>query len=642
MDSGYPRHWMDSQHEDSEEDKMLKKELSLVSVKNGVAYAYDDITSAALPIDLVREARKLEIECIRKMGVWTKVHKSVAAGKKVIRLRWLDVNKMDAGNPMIRSRIVAKEYNDGIDPNMFASTPPIEALRYLLSKAATKGPEQKHIMLNDVSRAFFNAKVTREVYIQLPQEDLEPGERDMVGRLNLCLYGTRDAAMHWQECVAEQLKKCGFQRSQAYPSLYHHQSRNICTLIHGDDYVSVASKEQLKWLKGELEAAFEIKTDIIGQSKGDDVKTKGKILNRLIRVDDDGWKLEADPRHAELLVEELKVEKGLATPGIEEKEEEDDEQPLDMHWSGRYRSLVARANYLATDRPDIGFAVKELCKSMSSPTDRAWSKLVRVVKYLKKHPRLVIQYPWQDEQDEIQVYSDANWAGCKKTRKSTSGGVVTRGKHLIKAWSRNQNIVALSSAESEFHATFKAAVEGIGIITQAKSFGDECRIRLHVDASAALGVIQRKGIGKLRHLHTGSLWIQEQQLRNVVAFQKIHGTSNPADLFTKYLSRECIDKYIDMLGAVKTEGRSEKAAQLHHLQKKLRQLRSQVKRKDMKTRTDVAPALEDKTDEISFVKYVVKMEGDMNFELEDKFRQWRKQECRKEGSSRAVTLKGSQ
>ena len=127
-----------------------------------------------------------------------------------------------------------------------------------------------------------------------------------------------------------------------------------------------------------------------------------------------------------------------------------------------------------------------------------------------------------------------------------------------------------------------------------------------------------------------------------MAFQKIHGISNPADLFTKHLSRECIDKYIDMLGAVKTEGRSEKAAQLHHLQKKLRQLRSQVKRKDMKTRTDVAPALEDKTDEISFVKYVVKMEGDMNFELEDKFRQWRKQECRKEGSSRAVTLKGSQ
>ena len=195
------------------------------------------------------------------------------------------------------------------------------------------------------------------------------------------------------------------------------------------------------------------------------------------------------------------------------------------------------------DRPDIEFAVKELCKTMSAPTAQSWAKLIRVVKYLKKQPRLVIHYDWQEDDHELQVYSDANWAGCKRTRKSTSGGVILRGKHLIKAWSRNQNIIALSSAESEFHATVKAAVEGIGILTLAESYGDRCKIRLHVDASAALGVIQRKGIGKLRHLHTGALWLQEQQVRNVVAFQKISGLTNPADLLTKHLSREVIDKY---------------------------------------------------------------------------------------------------
>ena len=253
-------------------------------------------------------------------------------------------------------------------------------------------------------------------------------------------------------------------------------------------------------------------------------------------MDSNGWQLEADPRHAELLAEELQIEKGLATPGVEDREDQDDDAPLDSNWGSRYRSLVARANYLATDRPDIAFAVKELCKSMSSPTTRSWEKLTRVVKYLKQHPRLVIYYNWQPEEEELQVYSDANWAGCKRTRKSTSGGVVMKGKHFIKAWSRNQNIVALSSAESEFHATVKAAVEGIGIITMAESFGEKYKIRMHVDASAALGVIQRKGVGKLRHLHTGALWIQELQLRNVVAFQKIHGPLNPADLMTKHLS----------------------------------------------------------------------------------------------------------
>ena len=305
-DAGYPKHWIDEHHEDSEEDKILKAELLILSVKNGVSYAYDDVSGAALPVDMVKEARKLEIEYVRKMGVWTKVPRAQAAGKKIIKLRWLDVNKMDQDNPMIRSRIVAKEYNDGVDPNMFAATPPIEALRYLLSKAATHGEGKQCIMLNDVSRAFFNAKVTREVYVQLPAEDLEPGDKDLVGKLNLCLYGTRDAAMHWQECVADQLAKSGFIRSKAYPSLYYHPSRKIHTIVHGDDYVSTGTKDQLQWLKKELEATFEIKTDIIGLDDAE-IKTEGKILNRLIRVDANGWQLEADPRHAELLAEELQV-----------------------------------------------------------------------------------------------------------------------------------------------------------------------------------------------------------------------------------------------------------------------------------------------------------------------------------------------
>ena len=419
--------------------------------------------------------------------------------------------------------------------------------------------------------------------------------------------------------------------------MYHHEGRNISTLIHGDDYVSVASKEQLVWLKKELEGTFEIKTDLIGHNvKDPDIKGEGKILNRIIKADNDGWKLEADPRHAELLIEEMKIEKELATPGIDEKDEDEPESKLNDQWASRYRSLVARANYLATDRPDIGFSVKELCKSMSSPTNSSWDKLIRVVKYLKRCPRLVISYDWQDEDAELQVYSDANWAGCRKTRKSTSGGVIMKGRHLLKAWSRNQNIVALSSAESEFHATVKAAMEGLGMITMAASFGDKCTVRLHVDASAALGVIQRKGVGKIRHLHTGALWLQEQQVRNVVAFQKINGTMNPADLFTKHLSREAKEKYTTMLGANKTEGRSDKAAQLHVLQRKVRQLRAQVKKKASINKDVDDDSRLKKFEEADFVGYVRQAEGKLEEALDEKYLDWMKHQCRSEGISKMI------
>ena len=177
--------------------------------------------------------------------------------------------------------------------------------------------------------------------------------------------------------------KIGFRRGVAFSSLYYHAERDVHRLIHGDDYVSVADKKNLVWLKGELESAFEIKTDMLGRSDPE-LKSSGKILNRLIHVDSDGWKLEADPRHAELLIEAMGVRdgKGLATPGVDERDDDQPDEMLDGQWAASYRSIVARANYLATGRPDIAFAVKELCRTMSQPTKKSWDKLARVTKIL--------------------------------------------------------------------------------------------------------------------------------------------------------------------------------------------------------------------------------------------------------------------
>ena len=142
--------------------------------------------------------------------------------------------------------------------------------------------------------------------------------------------------------------------------------------------------------------------------------------------------MEAGPRHAELIIQELGLQgKGFTTPGIDDPENDDDTDLAGEELS-KYRSLAVRANYLSMDRPDILFAVKELCRSMTRPTMGAWRRLIRVGKYLMSKPRLVLNYPWQDEQNTMTVYSDANWAGCHKTLKSTSGGVIKIGGHLIR------------------------------------------------------------------------------------------------------------------------------------------------------------------------------------------------------------------
>ena len=81
-----------------------------------------------------------------------------------------------------------------------------------------------------------------------------------------------------------------------------------------------------------------------------------------------------------------------------------------------YRAIAAICNYLRIDRPDLQFAVKELCRELSKPTEQSWSKLKRVGQYIKGRPRVVWNYEWQDEATAIYVFADANWAGCKRTR----------------------------------------------------------------------------------------------------------------------------------------------------------------------------------------------------------------------------------
>ena len=151
-------------------------------------------------------------------------------------------------------------------------------------------------MLSDVKRAYFNALAQRELYVDLPKEDPEyqPG---WVGRLRLALYGTRDAAQLWQECLAEHLVSIGFERGRSNPCVYYHRARDIRVLVHGDDYASAGLLPDLRWMQRELEGRFDMKTTLVGHAGDPDVVTEGKILNRIVRATTLGWEYECDQRH---------------------------------------------------------------------------------------------------------------------------------------------------------------------------------------------------------------------------------------------------------------------------------------------------------------------------------------------------------
>ena len=213
--------------------------------------AWDDVSGQALDADEVVRARAKEMSYIADKEVWRKIPRSAARrnGWKVIPTRWIDINKGSAQDPCYRSRLVAKEFNTGAEEGLFAATPPLEAVRLLLSDVATareaRPNEDRVIMVNDVARAFFEAPMKRYVCVELPPEArAENDAQDYVGLLLMSLYGTRDAAANFQAEVRKFMLTQGFQQAQYNPQVFWHQGRDLRTLVHGDDFMTSGNRVQ--------------------------------------------------------------------------------------------------------------------------------------------------------------------------------------------------------------------------------------------------------------------------------------------------------------------------------------------------------------------------------------------------------------
>jgi hypothetical protein len=156
----------------------------------------------------------------------------------------------------------------------------------------------------------------------------------------------------------------------------------------------------------------------------------------------------------------------------------------------------------------------------------------------------------------VRVYVDSDFAGCHKTRKSTSGGAVTWGNGTLKTWSKTQTVIALSTGEAELAAIVKGSTEALGIKSLLEDFGISVSLTICSDASAAIGMVGREGLGKVRHLAVADLWVQAKRASGELSFVKVDGASNPSDALTKGISGDKLARDIAQLGFVRLDGRS--------------------------------------------------------------------------------------
>ena len=137
------------------------------------------------------------------------------------------------------------------------------------------------------------------------------------------------------------------------------------------------------------------------------------------------------------------------------------------------------------------------------------------------------------------------------------------GTHVIKSWSSTQTSVSLSSGESEFYGVVKAGGISLGYQALLRDVGIRLPVRVWTDSTATIGICGRQGLGKLRHIDTQCLWIQQRVRDKSLELYNVRGEDNPADLFTKHLSSpDRIDSLLKLFGCSHRGGRSDLAPKL--------------------------------------------------------------------------------
>ena len=117
----------------------------------------------------------------------------------------------------------------------------------------------------------------------------------------------------------------------------------------------------------------------------------------------------------------------------------------------------------------------------------------------------------------------------------------------MKTWTKTLPTLALSTGEAELGAVVRGVTESDGLLAILNDFGGSPMTTLMSDASAAIGIVQRLGLGRVRHLAVSDLWVQQKVRSKQLDIQKVNGLDNPADLLTKSMDHNRISKLTSLM-----------------------------------------------------------------------------------------------
>ena len=201
-----------------------------------------------------------------------------------------------------------------------------------------------------------------------------------------------------------------------------------------------------------------------------------------------------------------------------------------------YRSMIGSLLYLCASRLDIMFSVGMCARFQSSPRESHETAVKRILRYLMDTPNFGLWYP-QGTSFDLVGYSDADWAGCKMDRKSTSGTCQFLGRSLVSWSSKKQNCVASSSTEAEYIAAGSCCAQLLWMRQTLKDYGVTCdKVPLMCDNESAIKIAHNPVLhGKTKHIEIWYHFIRDHVEKGDIQISYVNTKNQLADMFTKPL-----------------------------------------------------------------------------------------------------------
>ncbi|WVZ83665.1 hypothetical protein U9M48_030791 [Paspalum notatum var. saurae] len=484
-----------------------------------------------------------EFNALMKNNTWCLVPKP--AGANIISGKWIYRHKLNPDGSLARykARWVVHGFNQehGIDyDETFSPVIKPATIRVVLSIASSK---EWPIHQLDVKNAFLHGNLSETVYCVQPSGFVDPSKPSHVCKLNKSLYGLKQAPRTWFLRFTSYIQVLGFQASKADTSLFilHSNNHIAYLLLYVDDIILTANTPQF------LHYAIQC---LCREFSMTDLGPLQHFLGVHVTSTSTGLFLNQAQYALELLQRAgMDNCNPVSTPIDTKAKLSAIDGPL-LDKPSEYRSIAGALQYLTLTRPDISHAVQQACLFMHALREPHLALLKRILRYVRDTLQHGLQLS-RSAANDLVAYSDADWAGCPDTRRSTSSGFcIFFGGNLVSWSSKRQPTVSRSSAEAEYRAVANEVSEA--------SWIRQLLHELHCPPSKSAIVFcdnvsaQYMTTNPVQHQRTKHIEIDLHFVRDKVALGEVKvlhvpSTSQYADIFTKGLPSVLFREFRDSL-----------------------------------------------------------------------------------------------